>query len=286
MVLHSAKFTWNFEPWFFVPFIVVAILYVVGLVNIWRHAGMGRGLRVLSSLCFLGAFLTAGFIFISPLDTLSEELFSAHMVQHMLLILVAAPLLLKSEIPLALLWSFPRRWAQSIGHGIHASNFLMRLWQILTHPLCTWLLFTVTFWFWHASSLYEAALRNEFMHFVEHLTFLITAMLFWWQLLKPTEQKHLRYGFAIPYLFTTLLQSGILGALMTFASRPWYVTYTLHANAWNLTPLQDQQLAGLIMWILGGTVFTFLTIGYFAAWLRAMDQRMSHTPIRIQPEPK
>jgi putative membrane protein len=108
---------------------------------------------------------------------------------------------------------------------------------------------------------------------VEHLAFLITAMLFWWVLLRQTGPKYLHYATAIPYLFTTGVQSGILGALMTFTSRPWYSYYTVLGAPWGLTPLEDQQLAGLIMWLPGGAVFTLLTIVYFAAWLRALEER-------------
>jgi putative membrane protein len=100
-------------------------------------------------------------------------------------------------------------------------------------------------------------------------------MLFWWILFKPTGQKHVRYGMAILYLFTTVLHSAVLGALMTFTSRPWYPSYATLVIPWGLTPLQDQQLAGLIMWMPGGFILTVLTIGYFAAWLRALEQRDS-----------
>ena len=90
---------------------------------------------------------------------------------------------------------------------------------------------------------------------------------------KHTTQKHVHYGKAIFYLFTTVLHSGILGALMTFTSQPWYPYYTNLVTPWGLTPIQDQQLAGLIMWIPGDAVFTVLTIRYFAAWLHVLEQR-------------
>jgi putative membrane protein len=207
------------------------------------------------------------------MDALSEVLFLGHMIQHMVLILVAAPLLVMSDFPLAFLWALPRYSAQGLGYRWNQSQMVFCTWQVVSSPLFAWVLFTITLWIWHASSLYEAALHNEAIHTFEHFTFLATAMLFWWILLKPTRQKHLHYARAIPYLFTTLLQSGILGALMTFSPQAWYPYYTTLVTSWGLTPLQDQQLAGLIMWIPGGAVFTLLTIGYFAAWLRALEQR-------------
>jgi putative membrane protein len=132
------------------------------------------------------------------------------------------------------------------------------------------MLFTACLWAWHTRALYEAALRNQTIHAVEHLGFLGTALVFWWVLLQHNRLRRERYVMAIPYLFATSLQSGILGALMTFSVRPWYSYYTAFTPTWGLTPLQDQQIAGLIMWLLGGAVFTLLTIGYFAASLKQL----------------
>jgi cytochrome c oxidase assembly factor CtaG len=199
------------------------------------------------------------------------------MVQHMLLIFVVAPLLVRSGFPLALLWAIPRGSAKSVGYEL---NRTPRLWRVLTSPVSAWVLFALVFWVWHTSELYEAALEQDGLHILEHVLFLVSGMLFWWVLLQPTEQKYRRYGMLVLYLFTTMLQSGILGALMTFAPEPWYPFYTETTIRWGLTPLQDQQLAGLIMWIIEGAVLTLLTIGYFAAWLRALEQRSARLQTR------
>jgi putative membrane protein len=209
----------------------------------------------------------------SPLDVLSDDLFSAHMVQHLILTLVAAPLLVISDFQLALLWALPRRRAQALGSGFNQSQSLSSGWRVLNNPVFVWIAFTLAMWLWHAPVLYQAALHDETIHTLEHLTFLITGALFWWILFKRTRPDHVHYAMTVPFLFLTVLQSGVLGALMTFTSQPWYSDYAASVMRWGLTPLQDQQLAGLIMWILGGTVFTLLTIGYFAAWLHALEQR-------------
>jgi putative membrane protein len=157
----------------------------------------------------------------------------------------------------------------------------------LTHPIIIWILFTVTMWIWHASTFYEAALRNEVIHTLEHIMFLFTAVLFWWLLFKHTRPEHIHYAMTVPFLFLTVLQSGILGALMTFTSEPWYLSYAASTPVWGLSPLQDQQLAGLIMWMPGGAVFTLLTIGHFASWLRAMEKRrQSHHRFETHTEVK
>jgi putative membrane protein len=227
---------------------------------------------------FFSGILVMIIALMSPLDALTDVLFSAHMVQHLILILVAAPPLVMSDFPVAFLWALPRSSSQSFGYRWNQSKTLSRLWKLLNNPLFAWSTFSIAIWLWHAPKFFDAALQHEAIHITEHLVFLITAMLFWWILLKPTSLRHLRYGMAVLYLFTTILQSGILGALMTFSSRPWYPYYAAQNMPWGLNPLQDQQIAGLIMWMPGGFVFTLLTIGYFAAWLRALDQRSTRSP--------
>jgi len=271
---------WTFEAWFVIPLGIAVAIYLIGMINIWRRAGTGRGIETRSAISFFGAVLALIVTLASSLDALSEELFSAHMVQHMLLIFVAAPLLVRSDFALALLWALPRNWAQSFGYVFNRSQ-MPRLWRGLTSPISAWLLFAIVFWLLHASTLYEAALAHEGVHILEHILFLVTGMLFWWVLLQPTEQKYRHYGMLVFYLFTTILQSGILGALMTFAPNPWYSSYEKTVAHWGLTALQDQQLGGLIMWMLGGAVLTLLNIGYFAAWLRALEERS----VRVQRNP-
>ncbi len=281
---------WNLEPSILIPITISVLIYLWGMRNVWQHAGIGHGINRRHALSFLGALLALLIALISPLDALSEVLFSVHMIQHLILILLAAPLLVISNFPLAFLWVLPRAWARRLGYRWNRSQSLSHAWQVISSPVCAWLLFAITIWIWHARLLFEAALQNEAIHTLEHLGFLITAMLFWWMLLKPTGQKHLQYGMAIPYLFTTILHSSILGALMTFTTQPWYPYYATLVEPWGITPLQDQQLAGLIMWIPGGIVFTLLTIGYFAAWLQALEQRSTrlhlHDSLRAHQEQK
>ena len=264
---------WTVEPSLWIPLALSILIYLWGTFNIWKRAGRGHGIAPRQWISFLGAILVLVLALMSPLDVLSDDLFSAHMVQHLILTLVAAPLLVLSDFQLALLWALPRRRAQALGSGFNQSPSLSGGWRVLSNPLFVWIVFTMTMWLWHAPLLYQAALHDEVIHTLEHLTFLITGLLFWWVLFKHTRPDHVHYAMTIPFLFLTVLQSGVLGALMTFTSQPWYSDYAVSVMRWGLTPLQDQQLAGLIMWILGGTVFTLLTIGYFAAWLRALEQR-------------
>jgi putative membrane protein len=272
---------WTLEPWVVFPLMLSILIYARGTYNVWKRAGRGHGITTRQWISFVGAVLVLVLALMSPLDALSADLFSAHMVQHLMLMLIAGPLLVISDFQLALLWALPRRRAQSIGSGFNQSQPVSGTWRVLNHPAFVWVLFTLAMWLWHAPLLYQAALHSEFIHMLEHLTFLIAAMLFWWVLFKHNRPDHIHYAMTIPFLFLTVLQSGILGALMTFTERPWYPDYATVANPWNLTPLEDQQLAGLIMWIPAGAVFSLLTIGFFAAWLRALERhstQLKHSP--------
>jgi putative membrane protein len=270
---HDLWVTWNLAPAIWIPILLTILIYAWGGHQVWQRAGRGHGITRRQWLSFVGAILMLALALVSPLDALSNELFSAHMVQHLILILAAAPLLVLSDFQLAFLWALPRRHVQKMGNSVNQTKR-----SILPPPVLVWILFTATMWLWHASTLYQAALRNEAIHTLEHITFLFTAILFWWVLFKHTRADHLHYGMTVPFLFLTVLQSGILGALMTFTSQPWYSIYGNSAPNWGLSALQDQQLAGLIMWMPGGAVFTLLTIGYFAAWLKAMEKRSQSSP--------
>ncbi len=270
---------WSFEPPVLILIGITTLLYVWGT---WR-APHGAALSTRhwgQWTSFLGAMLSVAVALVSPLDALSAALFSAHMVQHLILTLVSAPLLILSDLPVAVVRALPRRWSRAMGQGLNRSAALSRAWHGISSPAGAWLSFAVPLWAWHSSALFEAALRNETIHALEHLLFVATGMLFWWVLLRRTTADHLHYGMAVVYLFITMLQSTILGALMTFTTRPWYAYYSPLVAPWGMTPLQDQQLAGLIMWMPGGLVFTSLTIAYFAAWYRALERRSSRMQAR------
>lgn len=212
---------------------------------------------------------------LSPIDTLSEELLSAHMAQHLLLIAVAAPLLVLGQPTIALLWAAPEGWRRRLGRWWRQMAVLRSVWAALTLPLVAWLLHTVALWAWHAPPLYQAALDRPALHGVEHLSFLGTAVLFWWTVLapgaagaSPSHHRRARYGLGALSIFALTLQSGLLGALMTFAPSPWYPAYAGRTVPWGLAPLEDQQLAGILMWVPGGMIYAAVALGLLAAWVR------------------
>src|SRR5947208_6344572 len=187
------------------------------------------------------------------------------MTQHEMLILVAAPLLVLGRPIVPFLWALSPRWRVRLGTWSH-NHYWRVAWKALTGPLVVWLLHGAALWVWHLPRLYQAALGNAAIHAIEHTCFLSTACLFWWALIHGRYGR-VGYGVAVIFVFATAVHSEVLGALLTFAPRVWYPLYALRSSAASLDALEDQQLAGLIMWIPFGIIFLILGLGLFAAWL-------------------
>ncbi len=264
----ASKWTWDFSTLLCME--IGGFAYAFGVFRLWQRAGRGHGVGGWQVVAFAGGMAALVLALISPLDALSDVLFSAHMGQHMVLIMIAAPLFALSGAPVALLWALPRSWARGIGRERH----LRGLGSLLTQPPVAWTLAVVTLWTWHLPALYQAALQSTFVHAIEHASFLLTATLFWWILVHLVRQQGTRCGIGVIYLFTAAIQSSALGALMTFASQPWYPSYGASEIAWGLSPLDDQRLAGLIMWVPGGVIYTLVAAGLFVVWLNALDRKM------------
>lgn len=274
---------WN--AWEWNPFILGGIglagwLYIRGARELWQRAGMGRGISTWQVLAFLGGLASLFVALISPVDALGTVLFAGHMVQHLLLIFLA-PLLLLMGLPSTGMWMLPRRWRPEVGRWWNRQRGLHRLWGWVSHPVSAWVLHALAMWAWHLPDLYQAALENERLHVVEHASFFGTALLFWWALLRlasarvSTASRGAGLASALAgvvYVFTMALASGFLGALITFSPEPWYSFYASTTNAWGLTPLEDQQLAGVIMWIPAGVVYVGTALALVGRLLFRMEQ--------------
>jgi putative membrane protein len=258
--------TWSTEPLVLVPFLAVDLLYAVGLLRLWRRAGAGRGVPVWRALLFALGLAALFVALISPLDAAANASFAIHMAQHMLLVVVAAPLIALGRGGIVLLTALPaplRRPAAGMRH-------LRRIFA--TVPAAT-LLHGATIWLWHAPGLYEAALASEPIHYAEHLTMLGTGVLFWWSVLNAGRAMPLGHGAGIAALFLTMLHTGFLGILITLAPAPLYASYATAAPFWDLSPLEDQQLAGIAMLLPGGIGYLAGALALLAAWLNAAAAR-------------
>ena len=148
-----------------------------------------------------------------------------------------------------------------------------RTWRLLTGPLMVFLLHGVALWIWHVPALFEAALHDEAIHAVQHVSFLLTAALFWWGMVHGRYGRA-GYGAAVAYVFLTAIHSTVLGALLTVAPSVWYRSYEGTAAARHLDALADQQLAGLVMWVPSGVIFIVGGLALFAAWLGESERRV------------
>jgi cytochrome c oxidase assembly factor CtaG len=224
--------------------------------------------------------LTLAAALISPLHQLGGVLFAAHMAQHELLMVVSAPLLVLGRPIIPFLWALPLSWRRMAG-AWSTIPAIGATWRLLTLPSFAWMIHAVAIWAWHAPSLYQATLGSEAVHTLQHVSFLGTALLFWWALLRGREGRLGRPA-AVIYLFTTAVHTSLLGALLTFSNRLWYPLYHQTTIPWGLAPLEDQQLAGLIMWVPAGLSYLIAALALAATWLREPAARPLFQPSTLR----
>lgn len=263
---------WSLDPLAFALVGTSSAVYGRGLTSLWRAAGVGAGVGVGEAAAFYLGQLSLLVALISPLDRLSDLLFSAHMAQHELLLVVAPPLIVLGRPVVTLAWAFgPQRRAQ-VMRSLNSAG-LARFWRAVSAPLAIVLIHGLVVWLWHIPSLFEAALRDERVHAVQHASFFMTAVVFWWGIARGRYGRG-GYGLAAAFVFATAMHTSILGALLTVASRLWYPLYASRATPWAIDAIQDQQLAGLIMWVPAGVLLALLSLGLFAAWLGEAGRRV------------
>ncbi len=244
---------WSFEPWVVCLMLVTALLYAAGVTRMWRHAGAGRGITRMQASLFAAGMLALACALLSPLDTFGARLFSAHMIQHELLMLVAAPLFVLSRPLAAWSWALPHRSRSSLP-SFTRNTAVAIPWHAMTAPLGAWVLHAAALWAWHLPVLMALALENDGWHAAQHASFFVTALLFWWSTIGGDARGSKR-SVAFLSLFTTMIHTGALGALLTFASSAWYPAYATTTAAFGIDALDDQQLGGLVMWIPGGVAY-------------------------------
>jgi putative membrane protein len=242
-----------------------AFVYAAGVARVWRTAGVGRGISVGQLVWYAAGLLALAIALVSPLDHLSDESFAAHMLQHELLMVVAAPAFGYGAAHLAVIWILPSTWRR-------------RAWRWVATPLASTgaacLAHAATLWFWHLPLFFDTALTHEALHVVQHVSFVATGAWFWASL---AHGRYGRAGFgaAVVYLFATAVESGALGALLVFSPAVWYLIDAEALSTHGLTPLEDQQLAGLLMWVPASLIFAGAGLVFFAAWLREAGRRAS-----------
>lgn len=260
------SFGWSFEPVVAVALALSLALYACGHWRLQARSGArSRPLRHWHGAAFVGGWATLVVALVSPLDALGAALFSAHMVQHELLMLVAAPLLVLGR-PLGVwMWALPARWRAAVGQGVRWRP-LKSFWACITAPLAAWLLHAAALWLWHAPRLFQAALLHPWIHTLQHTSFLASALLFWWTIFGRRHGSEAGAP-AMLSLFTTMVHTGALGALLALAPGLWYPLYVEPTSALGFDPLQDQQMGGLVMWVPGGVAYLVSALVIAARWL-------------------
>jgi putative membrane protein len=272
--------TWDWQPAVLLGILAAACLYARGLRRLWQSATAGSGIRFWQAQAFFAGLAVVFAALVSPLDALSSSLFSAHMVQHLLLILVAAPLIMLGDPNVAFVWALPLRWRRSLGR-LRSSPAVRGPWFVLRRPAVAWAIAAVSLWGWHLPAFYESALRHQSIHSLEHACLFGSAILFWYVLIVRSGRHGFGYGAALAYTLTMAAQGTILGIAMAFSPAPWYATYAGTTAAWGITPMQDQELAGLIMWIPASVVYLAATVAVFVSWLAAEERNARRLDIHL-----
>jgi len=273
--IHQASNGGALSPW---DLAVVALLlsvgslYLVGTIRMSRRTAVHPRREIVAFWCGWVALMIA---VLPPIDALAVELFSAHMAQHELMMLVGAPLVIAGRPLSTCLWGLPQRARSLVAQPLRSTP-ATATWRWLTAPVVAWALHGVAIWVWHVPALYDTAVTHEGIHALQHAMFVGTAALFWWGLIYGRYGR-VGYGAAVFYVFTTVVHTGILGAAVTFSGVPLYPVYAAPAAVRGIDALEDQQLGGLIMWIPAGVVLTLFGLALFAAWLGEAERR-SRTP--------
>jgi len=261
--------SWPFEPVVLIGVEIAAVLYIVG--------GMGRRTEPWRDVAFWSALVTILVALQSPLEMLARQLFWIHMVQHLLLMVVAAPLLALAS-PWTRLWrALPRGLRRGIARPLFKSPSLAPVraaYRVVSRPTVIWFLAAGNLWLWHIPAMYNLTLRYHLVHHLEHTLFLGLAIAFWAQLIDqyPFRSPLSTLGRAT-YVFTAMIQSWGLAAVLSFATAPLYAYALLPSRPGGISALTDQQLGGGMMWVPGAITYSLAFVWLLFRWLAEEDAR-------------
>ena len=252
---------WNWEPSILIGTVVIVGLYLYALGPLRKKYHLAERVNKWQAFSFLLGLSVMFLALVSPLDELGDSyLFSAHMVQHMFLTIVGPPLLLLGTPG----WLIEPLLRKSI---------VFRIARILTFPALAFFMYNFDFWLWHVPPLYNATLENQSIHILEHVTFIVFGVIYWWPVFSPSALlPRLSIGGQVLYLFLSGMPTVALGAGLTFFP-PLYAPYLAAPRIWGLTPATDQQLGGLIMWVPGNMVYIVIMSVLFIRWMQKQEAK-------------
>lgn len=259
---------WSADPLILINLTTLSVLYVYGLRQLRAQRQAHMPVRPRQVVAFAVAIASLVIALLSPVDVLAGELLWVHMVQHMILMNVAAPLFVLGAPVRVMLWALPAKDRQTIGRFKRAAGKHGIPRYVLWQPIALWVVYALVLWIWHLPTLYEAALRYNVVHDLQHLIFFAVSSLFWRVLFDPIGRLRMTRATAVFYLFLTSLHATVLGVFMALAPTLWYPTYAGRTEPWGLIALEDQQLAGYIMWMPGCMVYAAVAAVLFSSWLK------------------
>jgi putative membrane protein len=272
----SVLLSWRFDPLVVLPLLLVGALYAWAVRRVDAAHPTNRQPRHRTWL-FMAGLASIGIALASPIEAYEGALFSVHMVQHMLLELVAAPLLLAGgPITLTL------RVASPLVRRRLLAVLQSRLVHLVSFPVVAWVLFAAVNWGWHFSTLYDQALENQLLHYFQHATFLGAALLFWWPAIgvDPSPWR-LPHPMRLFYLFLAMPQNSFLGVALLQTTTVLYPHYVTNVRSWGPTPLEDQHLGGIIMWVFGDVAFLAGMAVVVILWVRHEERRTARLDERL-----
>src|SRR6266516_3210590 len=252
---------WNWEPSIFLGTALITGLYLYAITALRKKYFPAEHVNRAQISAFLVGIFIMFLALVSPLDELGDSyLFSAHMVQHLCLTILGPPLLLLGTPE----WMVKPALRNKV---------IFKVAKVLTYPVVAFVLYNADFWLWHAPPLYNATLENQTIHILEHLTFIVFGLLYWWPIFSPSKDlPRLPFGGQILYLFLSGMPSVLLGAGLTF-SPPLYAPYIAAPRVWGISAATDQQLGGLIMWVPVSILYIIIMSVLFIHWMQQQEAK-------------
>ncbi len=279
-VLKAVLLSWDWRVDVIIPLVLAGWLYVTGWGRLRKRTQQQSRLAVHWRLiAYISGLFFIGLALLSPIDVLGGQLFYFHMIQHLLLIMIAPPLLLVANPMAFILWGLPAGWRRKFGRGLSRllhKDGVFRSWlRSATTMGVVWMAWTVSLVGWHDPTAYNAALTYDWLHDVEHLSFFLTGMLFWWHVTGAGPRIHKQVGLIgrIVFVLSAIPPNMLLGVSLAFASEPVYTFYTAVPRIGGLSVIDDQRVGGFIMWVPGSMMYIIAALVLVAKLLQGEENK-------------
>lgn len=279
--VHAVFAEWSLPYGLTIAVILVSAIYVRG----WKAIRKTRPRYFTAAplAWFLSGMAVLWLAIASPIDGFADNLLSAHMFQHFLLMSAVPPMVLMGAPVVPLLRGLPKWSVRHVAGPVIRQRWMRKLEHFLTTPAVAWLVFNVTFLAWHIPTAYDFALKYENVHDIEHICFLATSLLFWYVVLHPWPSRRRYNGWIVLlYLLSADIVNTALSAFLVFCNRPIYAFYATGPNPFHISPMTDQMTAGALMWVLNSTVWLIpaMLLTMQLAGFGSSRRERSRTPAR------